>query len=182
MELFTPATDRRLNCDAYILDSSRPVRPLIVRLLTPVEPVVEALLDRVLMMGRSVQEVRERTFALFAGLRDGRFVVAATGPPVEGILAALRDELRAFGDVETGPDMVAGASGLSPLLAYERGVVTFLDAPETHGFLPLVGRRGLRVVAATLSHAPAPEVHVGELTAEQYLARPEEIALEEKRP
>jgi hypothetical protein len=178
VQLFTPATDRRLNCDAYIVDSARPVRPLTLRRLTPVEPIVEALVDRVVMMGRSVQAVREKTFALFVGLRDESFVAAPTGPLDEGVLAALRDELLAFGEVETGVDLMASATGLSPLLAYERGTVTFLDTPETHAFLPLVGRRGLRVAAATLSHAPAAEVYVGGLTAEQFLARPEEISLD----
>ena len=41
MDLFTPATDRAQHCDAYLIDTSRSVRPLRLEALTPAETVIE---------------------------------------------------------------------------------------------------------------------------------------------
>ena len=94
MSLFTPVRHVALHCDAYLIDTSRVVRPLRVELATPPDLAVEALLDRVLLMGRSLSEVRDRTFALFGKLEGDVLVVAPTGPFHDGVLGALRPGCR----------------------------------------------------------------------------------------
>lgn len=178
MKLFTPARDRALNCDAYLVDSSRIVRPLRVALLTPAEPLVDDLVGRVMLMGRSLYGVRNQTFALFAGERGNGFAVAPTAPFHEGVLATLRDTLADYGTVDTEPDLPAFGSGLDPLLAYERGRVSFFDSLATHGWLGVAGRRGLRVLSVTLSHAPGDDFVVGDRPVAELLAAPDEIVLD----
>lgn len=180
MRLFTEARDVTLGCDAYLIDSRRLARPLAVEAVTPREPIVEELLDRVVLMGRSLYAVRNKTFALFCGLRERAFVVAVTAPFHEGVLAVLGDALRGFGAVRREADEPADRNGLHPLLAYERGRVSFFDSRETRPWVPFAGRRGLRILAATCAHAPAPDVLVDGVPAARYLeASEEELELEE---
>ena len=173
MKLFTPATNRALNCDAYVIDTRRMARPLRLGLLTPAVAVVEALLERVALMGKSVYAVRNRTFALFFRVDDGGFLLASTEPFHDGVQAALRDALANFGEVEEGEDFVLEDCGLSPLLSYERGRVALFDVAATRDWLSLAGRRGMRILAATTTDAPDPDVFVDEQPAEQYLRHAE---------
>ncbi|MHC4340754.1 MAG: hypothetical protein ACYSX0_11155 [Planctomycetota bacterium] len=179
MRLFTLARDRAHERDAYLIDSGRKARSLQVEVLTPLETVVETLLDRVSLIGKSVYAVRNRMFALYIGERNGSFRAAVTEPFHNGVMGALRDTLGAFGKLLADhEDLDPGEHGLAPLLAYERGKVSFLDTAETHQWLPLAGRRGMRILSATLSRAPDPDVYVGDLAAADYLAAPEEISLD----
>lgn len=173
MKLFTPASHRALNCDAYVIDTRRLARPLRLELITPPGAVVEALLQRVALMGKSVYAVRNRTFALFFRVDEGEFVLAATEPFHDGVQAALRDTLAEFGRVEEGEDFELAGSDLSPLVAYERGRVALFDVDATRAWLSLAGSRGMRILAATTSDAPDPDVFVDEQTVEQYLRRGE---------
>jgi hypothetical protein len=179
VKLFTLARDRAHERDAYLIDSGRNARSLQIEVLTPLEAVIEALLDRICLMGKSVYAVRNRTFALYVGERSGSFTAAVTEPFHDGVLGALRDTLGAFGKLRADhADLSPEESGLVPLLAYERGKVSFLDTAETHRWLPLAGRRGMRILSATMSRAPDPDVYVGDLPAADYLAAPEEITLD----
>jgi hypothetical protein len=130
--------------------------------------VIDELLGRVVLMGRSLYAVRERTFALFCGGGQD-LVVAPTEPFHDDVLAVVRDALGGFGAVREEPDLPLDRSGLFPLLAYERGRVSFFDSRETRAWVPLAGRRGLRVLAATCAHAPAPHVLVGDVPAPDYV-------------
>ena len=148
-------------------------------MLTPLEPVIDALLDRTSLMGKSVYSVRNRTFAVFIGEQSGRLTVSVTEPFHEGVMGVLRDTLESFGKVRApAEDRTVEESGHSPLLAYERGRVSFLDTAETHRWLRLAGRRAMRIVSATLSHAPGAEIYVGDTPVADYLAAPEEITLD----
>ncbi len=160
MGLFTPARDMALFRDAYLIDTARLARPLEVALAAPAGDLIDALLDRVLLMGRSLHEVRQHTFALFAGERCGAFVVAPSEPFHDGIVASLRDLLADFGEVRTGADEPLDACGLCPLLAYEAGRVSFFDSPGTRRWLALAGRRGLRILGATLAHEPLVDLEI----------------------
>lgn len=166
MSLFTPVRHVALHCDAYLIDTSRSVRPLRVELATPAGLAIEALLDRVLLMGRSLSEVRDQTFALFGRVESGELTVAPTAPFHDGVLGALRDTLAEFGAVTTGADTTAEASGLPALLAYERGRVSFFDAAPTRAWLTHAGNRALRILAPAYSHDPDPdlEIEIGETT------------------
>jgi hypothetical protein len=176
VRLFTPAQHRALHCDAVIVDTSRLVRPMVLRADAPADVVVDELLDRVVLMGKSVYAVRNRTFALLAGEHDGGFAVAPTEPFHAGVAGAIRDALARFGPVVDAGDVAAHATGLAPLLAYERGQLCFLDAPGTRAWRAIAGRRGLRIAAAAATHAPDPEVFVGELAMADWLAGPAEEA------
>ena len=176
MRLFTPAFHRMLHRDAYLVDTSRKVRPLVLEHAPDPAPVVAPLLERVHLMGKSFYAVRNRTFALFAAHRDGSFAVAPTEPFHDGVVAALQDALAAFGPVRRGED--APADAFTPLLAYERGAVAFFETPDTRAWAPLAGRRGLRVLAATPTHAPDADVYVGDVPAATYVAEPDELTLD----
>jgi hypothetical protein len=179
VRLFTLARDRAHQRDAYLIDSGRKARSLQIEVLTPLEAVVEALLDRVCLMGKSVYAVRNRTFALYVGERGSSFAVAVTEPFHDGVLGAIRDTLGTHGDLRAGhEDLDPGEHGFAPLLAYERGRVSFLVTAESRRWLPLAGRRGMRILSATLSRAPDPDVYVGDLPVNEYLAAPEEITLD----
>jgi hypothetical protein len=180
LKLFTPATNRALHFDAYLIDTRRTARPLRLVLLAPPAAVIEALLDRIALMGKSVYGMRNRTFALFFRSDEGEFVLASTGPFHDGVQAALRDTLAAFGEVEEGEDFELAEGGLSPLLAYERGSVSLFDVEATRPWLSLAGRRGMRILGATTTDHPDPDVFVEEQTAEQHLRqdRVEDVELD----
>lgn len=154
VDLFLPVRDDALCTDAYLIDTYRRARPLGVDLVVPAEAIVEALLDRVVLMGRSPWDVRDHTFAVFGARDAGRFEIAVTEPYHAGVLAALRDTLAEFGPVATAPDAPLHEGARFPLLAYERGRVGFFDGPHTRAFVPLAGRRGVRILGSALAHAP----------------------------
>lgn len=156
MRLFTHARHRTLHCDAYVVDASRAVRTLAVEPALSLEQVVEACLERTLLMGRSLHGVRDETFAVFAGASGGAFTLALTAPCHAGALGALHDTLAAFGPVTEGRRETA--AGLFPLLAYEAGRVSFFDSPDTRPWVRLAGRRGVRILAATTNVDPDPDV------------------------
>lgn len=157
MPLFTPAFDTALGCDAYLVDTGRMARPLHLAPGAPVERVIAEILDRTVLMGRSPFDVRTLTFALFAG---GEFTVAMSEPASEGAFAVLRDALASFGKVTAGEPCRLEESGLDPLLAYEEGRVSFFDSAATRPWRRLAGNRGLRILAATPSHDPDPDVEI----------------------
>lgn len=159
MSLFTPAFDTALSCDAYLVDTERAARTL--RLAGPApEAAVGAILDRTVLMGRSLFEVRGLTFAVF--VRPDPFALAISEPVSEGVVSMLRDTLAAFGPVRAdGPGRLDEAD-LAPLLAYEEGRVSFFDSETTRPWRRLAGNRGLRILAATVAHDPDPDVEIRE--------------------
>ncbi|MEM8885428.1 MAG: hypothetical protein AAGD14_15280 [Planctomycetota bacterium] len=161
MALFTPAYDTALDCDAYLVDTTGPARRLRLRTELPVKRVVDEILERTVLMGRSLFDVRGRTFALFVGADDG-FSLAMSDIGAEGVWAMLLDALTAFGPVDVDPDATLEESGLHPLLAYEEGRVSFFDSAPTRPWRVLAGNRGLRILSATLSHDPDPDVEIRE--------------------
>lgn len=173
MELFTLAHHRGLCGDAYLIDTARSLSPLHVA--APAADVVAALLDRVLLMGRSPHAVRDETFAVFWA---GDCTVAVTSPVAAGAHAALRDTLAAFGTVEAAPSAPAHGAGLHALLAYERGALAFFDDGPTRPFRALAGKHGVRVVLPAYTHAPDDELFVGDQRAAAFLTEPEEISFE----
>ncbi|MGQ0612640.1 MAG: hypothetical protein ACT4PV_02660 [Planctomycetaceae bacterium] len=171
MRLFTPARDRALCRDALLIDTLRLARPLLLEPLTPLEPVIETLLDRVALMGRSLLPVRSHAFALFLGAREGRTVFAITEPFHVGLVAVLVDSLAAFGAARAGEAEPLAAQGLTPLFGFEGGRVLFFDSLATRPFHVIARRRALRILGATLSHAPDPDVEVEGVPAPEYVAR-----------
>ena len=169
MRLFTAARDVALSCDAVLIDTRRRMRPIRLEALTPLDGAVDALLDRVALMARSPHAVRGHEFALFAGTRDRAFLVAVTEPFHDGLVAALRDALAAFGATTIGPDEPLAQAGLFPLLGFDRGTLAFFDSRETRPWRPLAARRALRIVAATTAHAPDPDVLVGGVPAPEFV-------------
>ena len=165
VDLFTPATDPALNCDAYLIDTSRTVRPLNLEPLVPAATVVEALLERLVLMGRSLYDVAEHTFALFFTRRGSELVIAPTEPYHEGVIRTLLAVLGEFGEVATGSDIRVDETEFEPLLAYERGKVSFFIGPRTAEWRPLAGNRGLRILSATLAHDPGGEIDLPEVTS-----------------
>lgn len=161
MDLFTPGTHTALNCDAYLIDTGRKARLFRLEPLVPAVTVVEALLDRVVLMGRSLHDVAEQTFALFFG---GTFTVAVTEPVHDGVATTLRAVLAEYGPVSGGEPVDLASSGLEPLLAYERGTVSFFLGEATRAWLPLAGNRGLRILAASLSHSTDTDIELPEVT------------------
>ena len=164
MDLFTPATHTSLNCDAYLIDTDRRARPLCLRPLVPHVTIVEALLDRVMLMGRSLHDGAEQTFGVFVGLGEKEFVVAPTEPFHAGVASTLRSVLLEYGPVSDNEPVDLATSGLEPLLAYERGAVSFFLGGATRDWLPLAGNRGLRIRAATLSHSTDTDLELPEVT------------------
>jgi len=171
VRLFTPARDRALCRDALLIDTRRLARPLFLDAATPLEPVVEALLDRIALMGRSPLPVRGHAFALFFGAREGRSLFALTEPFHDGLVAALLDALAAFGAARAGGAEHLAAAALTPLLGLHEGRVVFFDSLATRPFHVLARRRSLRILGATPSHAPDRDVEVGGVPAPEYVGR-----------
>lgn len=157
MALFTPAFDTALGCDAYLVDTGREARLLHLSTTAPIEGVIAEILDRTVLMGRSLFDVRALTFALFAG---GEFTLAMSEPASDGAFSMLRDALAAFGPVTAGGACRLEETDLVPLLAYEEGKVSFFDSAPTRPWRRLAGNRGLRILAATPSHDPDPDVEI----------------------
>jgi len=171
VKLFTPGHHRDLHCDACLVDTARRARPLRLRRLVDLAQVVDALLDRVALMGKSVYAVRNRTFALFFEDRNGVLTLAVTEPYHEGVQGALRDVLSGFGPVHQPEDLDLHDSTLEPLLAYERGAVSVFDTPATRGLLSSAGRRGLRIQACTTTRRPDDAIEIDGVAASAWLER-----------
>jgi hypothetical protein len=147
--MFLPAYHRGLSCDAFLVDGSERARTLRLDGDAPEASVVDALLGRVVLMSRSLYDVRRHTFGLFCARRDGRFVLAQA-PDDPAVLSSLEEALGEFGRVERGPP--EPLVGFAPLLAYVSGCVSFLRGPDTRAFERLAARRGLPIAAAVWSH------------------------------
>ncbi|MHC4937548.1 MAG: hypothetical protein ACYTHK_01095, partial [Planctomycetota bacterium] len=150
--------DNALGCDAYLVDTERTARPLRLATELPADRVVAEILDRTVLMGRSLFEVRGMTFALFVGADP--FTVAMSEPVADGVLSMLRDTLACFGAVTDGEPVRLEEAGLHPLLAYEEGKVSFFDSAPTRPWRAIAGNRGLRILAATPTHDPDPDVEI----------------------
>jgi hypothetical protein len=145
--VFTPAFHRGFSCDALVIDAESAAVPLVLHADVPDADVVDAVLERVMLMSRSLHDVRRSTFGLFCGRRDGRFVLAPASPPA--VVSALEDALLEFGPVSRGAP--EPAKGLVPLLAFVGGRVSFLRGPATIPFQQLAARRGIAIVAPAWS-------------------------------
>lgn len=146
--MFTPGFHRAFSCDALVIDGESPAVPLLLDADAPEADVVDAVLDRVVLMSKSLHEVRRSTFGLFWGRRQGRLVIAPSSPAA--VVSALEDAMAGFGPVRRGPP--EPAKGLVPLLAFVEGRVSFLRGPSTLPFQRLAARRGLAIVAPAWSH------------------------------
>jgi len=146
--VFTPAFHRAFSCDALVIDGDSTAVPLVLEADAPETAVVDAVLERVVLMSRSLHDVRKSTFGLFCGRRDGRFVLAPASSPA--VVSALEDALSEFGSVRRGEP--EPARGLVPLLAFVSGRVSFLRGPGTIPFQRLAARRGLAIVAPAWSN------------------------------
>jgi hypothetical protein len=149
MRLFTAAYHRGLSCDAYLIDSDRAALPLALGAGTPETQVIDALLARIVLMSRSLHDVRRRTFGLFR--REGGFALAY--PCYASIVSSLEETLQEFGPVRRGPD--GRLRDFTPLLAFVQGRVSFFRGPETRAWERLAARRGLPIVAPVWSHEEA---------------------------
>ncbi len=178
MQLFTPARHEALHCDAYLIDSNRRVRPLILDALTPLDKIVDSVLDRVFLMSRSLHAVRHKTFGLFCAWREGQFILGPAYPFYASIFGDLRETLEKFGRVRVGEDEDLRDDELHPLIAYVDGQVSFFDSPATRPWLKLAGRRGLRIVVPALAHAAGDDVFVDGVKASEYLKAPAEEHLD----
>lgn len=145
--MFTPAFHRAFSCDALVIDGESSAVPLVLEADAPETDIVDAVLDRVVLMSRSLHDVRTSTFGLFCGHRDGRFLLAPASPAP--VVSALEDALLEFGPVRRGPP--EPAKGLVPLLAFVAGRVSFLRGPLTIPFQRLAARKGLAIVAPAWS-------------------------------
>ena len=170
MKLFTPARDLKQNCDAYLIDTARQARSL--RLAAAPHPgIIAALLDRLVLMGRSMYSVRNRVFALFFATGPEHLDLAVTEPFHAGVTAALSDTLAEFGPVVTTGDGLLHELGVQPLVAYERGKVALFHSGATHEYVKLAGQRALRILSAACSHAPAEHFEVDGQPVLEFLAR-----------
>ena len=169
---------RGLHCDAYLIDSNRSARPLILDPATPMEPVIETVLDRVLAMSRSLYAVRERTFGLFCAERCAQFVLAPAYPIYASIFSSLREVLEEFGTVRRGPNERLDANRLAPFIAYVDGHVSFLDGPVTRKWARIAHRRGIPILASAWAHGRIDDIYVDDMPATEYLAAPEEVTLD----
>jgi hypothetical protein len=158
--LFTPAFDTSLCCDAYLVDTQREASVLHIATEQSAR-VVEEVLDRTVLMGRSMFDVRGLTFALFVARASGRFSVAMTHPVAAGALSMLRHTLAQFGPLEEA-EVPLEDSGLHPLLAYEEGTVSFFDSAATRDWRAIAGKRGMRILSSTPTHDPDPDVEIRE--------------------
>jgi hypothetical protein len=145
--VFTPAFHRGFSCDALVIDGEKSALPLVLDADAPEATVVDAVLDRVVLMSKSLHDVRRSTFGLFCDRRGGRFLLAAASSPA--VLSAIEDALADFGPVRRGEP--EPAKGLVPLLAFVAGRVSFLRGPATIPFQRLAARRGLAIVAPAWS-------------------------------
>lgn len=145
--MFKPAFHRGFSCDAFVIDGESVAVPLVLETEAPEADVVDALLDRVVLMSRSLHDVRKSTFGLFCGRRDGRFLLA----PAAGaaVVSAIEDALLEFGPVTRGEP--EPARGLVPLLAFVEGRVSFLRDAATIPFQRLAAKKGLPIVAPAWS-------------------------------
>jgi hypothetical protein len=146
--VFTAAYHRTFSCDALVIDGESSAVPLMLDAEAHEADVVDAVLDRVVLMSRSIHDVRRSTFGLFLGRRDGRFLLAAASPAA--VVSALEDAMAEFGPVRRGAP--EPARGLVPLLAFVEGRVSFLRGPSTLPFQRLAARKGLAIVAPAWSH------------------------------
>lgn len=178
MQLFTPARHEALHCDAYLIDSNRRVRPLMLDALTPLETIVDAVLDRVFLMSRSLHAVRHKTFGLFFAWRENQFILGPAYPFYASIFGDLREALEKFGQVRVGEDEDLRDEELHPLIAYVDGLVSFFDSPATRPWMKLAGRRGLRIVVPALAHAAGDDVSVDGVSVAEYLQAPKEEHLD----
>ena len=94
-------------------------------------------------------------------MRGRALAFAATEPLPHGVGAALEDVLAEHGGVTRAPTESLRDLELNPLLAFERGAVGFFESSFTRPFRKAAGRRGVRILGASLSHAPDPDVEVG---------------------
>jgi hypothetical protein len=161
------ARDRALALETCVVDTRRDARTLLLSPGASAAAAVEALLDRVALLARSRHAVRDHAFALFLGARAEALVVAVSEPVPEGLLSSLADALAEVGPAAAGPSEPLATSGLAPLLGLERGVVSFFHSLATRPFRALAGRRAVRIVLATPSHAPDPDVEVDGVPATQ---------------
>lgn len=145
--MFTPAFHRGFSCDALVIDGEESALPLVLDADAPEATVVEAVLDRVVLMSKSLYDVRRSTFGLFCDRRDGRFLLAPAASAA--VVSALEDALAEFGPVRRGEP--EPAKGLVPLLAFVAGRVSFLRGPATIPFQRLAARKGLAIVAPAWS-------------------------------
>jgi len=178
VQLFTPARHKGLHCDAYLIDSNRRIRPLVLDALTPIESIMDAVLDRVHLMSRSLHSVRHKTFGLFFAWREDQFVLGPAYPFYASIFGDLRETLEKFGQVRTAVDEDLRDEELHPLIAYVDGQVSYFDSPATRPWLKLAGRRGLRIVVPALAHAAGEDVFVDGVSAAEYLKAPAEESLD----
>jgi len=146
--VFEPAFHRAFSCDALVIDGESPAVPLLLDADAPEADVVDAVLDRVVLMSKSLHDVRRSTFGLFWGRRQGHLVLAPASPAA--VVSALEDAMAAFGPVRRGAP--EPAKGLVPLLAFVEGRVSFLRGQATLPFQRLAARRGLAIVAPAWSH------------------------------
>jgi hypothetical protein len=145
--VFKPAFHRAFSCDAFVIDGESSAVPLVLDADAPDTDVVDAVLERVVLMSRSLHDVRQSTFGLFCGRRDGRLLLAPAA--AAAVVSAVEDALSEFGPVRRGPP--EPARGLVPLLAFVAGRVSFLRGPATIPFQRLAARRGLAIVAPAWS-------------------------------
>jgi hypothetical protein len=178
VQLFTQARHEALHSDAYLIDSNRRVRPLVLDALTPLETIVDGVLDRVLLMSRSLHAVRHKIFGLFFAWREGQFVLGPAYPFYASIFGDLQETLERFGQVRTGEDEDLRDDELHPLIAYVDGQVSFFDSPETRPWLKLAGRRGLRIVVPAFTHSAGGDVFVDGVSVAEYLKAPAEESLD----
>jgi hypothetical protein len=146
--VFTAGFHRTFCCDALVIDGESHAVPLLLDADAPEAEVVDAVLDRVVLMSRSLHDVRRATFGLFCGRRDGRFLLAPASAPA--VVSAIEDAMAEFGPVRRGAP--EPAKGLVPLLAFVEGRVSFLRGPATIPFERFAARKGLAIVAPAWSH------------------------------
>jgi len=178
MRLFTPAVHRGLSCDAYVIDADRDAVPLVLDAGAPVEAVIDAVLQRLVLLSRSLHDMRRRTFGLFCARRGAAFVLAHAEPCDAPVLSALDDVLGEFGPVRRGPAERLRDGALTPLVAFVGGRVCFFRSAATRGWEQLAGRRALRIVAPVWSHAPDADVFIDGMPAADYLSAPAEATLD----
>jgi hypothetical protein len=178
VKLFTPARHAALHCDAFLIDTSRKVRPLVLDVIMPLDGVIDAILDRVVLMSRSLHAVRHKTFGLFCARREDQFVLGPAYPFYASVFGDLRETLEGFGRVRVEPDEDLRDGELWPLIAYVNGQVSFFDSAETRAWVKHASRRGMRIVVPALSHAPDEDVCVEGVPAREYMQAPAEDTLD----
>lgn len=145
--MFESGFHRAFSCDALVIDQESSAVPLVLEGDIPESEVVDAVLDRVVLMSKSLHDVRTSTFGVFLGRRDGRLLLAPAATPA--VVSALEDALLAFGPVRR--DAPEPVKEHAPLLAFVQGRVSFLRGPRTLAFQRSAARRGLPIVAPAWS-------------------------------